>query len=90
MRSLPDLFSNTAERLRGNAGGIAPIPTAYEERIHWHARAVELDMWWAWWSTKSLSRWGYIFLLAPAVSLALSLQLLRKLRRAGGVVPSPS
>lgn len=83
IRSLPDLFNNTVDRLQGEPGGISPIPVAYEDRIHWYTNAVELDFWWAWWSAKSLSRFGYIFLLAPAACIALGLRLLRKLRVEG-------
>jgi len=79
VRSLPDLFNNTVDRLQGEPGGITPIPAEYESRIHWYTRAIELDFWWAWWSAKGLSRFGYIFLLAPVVCLGLGLRLLRKL-----------
>jgi hypothetical protein len=79
VRSLPDLFNNTVDRLQGEPGGIKPIPAAPEDRIHWYTNAIELDFWWAWWSAKGLSRFGYIFLLGPAVCVALGVRLLRKL-----------
>jgi hypothetical protein len=66
VRSVPDLFRNTADRLRGREGGLTPIPAAYEERIHWYARAIELDTWWAWWSARGDPAAGYLFFLAPA------------------------
>ncbi|MCE9623067.1 MAG: hypothetical protein K8R99_12050 [Actinomycetia bacterium] len=80
VRSLPDLFNNTVDRLQGEPGGIKPVPAAAEDRIHWYTNAIELDFWWAWWSAKGLSRFGYIFLIAPAVCIALGVRLLRKLR----------
>lgn len=79
VRSLPDLFKNTVDRLQGEPGGIKPIPAAPEDRINWYTNAINLDVWWAWWSAKGLSRFGYIFLLAPAVCLWLGVRLLRKL-----------
>ena len=81
LRSIPDLVSNTSDRLGGLEGGITPIPVPYEERIHWYARAIELDVWWAWWPTKNLSALAYLFLLVPVVSIALSARLSGPLRR---------
>lgn len=81
IRSIPDLVTNSAERLRGQSGGITPIPVPYEDRIHWYARAIELDTWWAWWPTKDVSPFAYGFLLVPAACLAASILLWRSLRR---------
>lgn len=65
LRSVPDLIDNTIDRLSGEPGGITPIPAPYEERIHWHARAIELDTWWAWWSTKDGPAALYLLALVP-------------------------
>jgi len=81
VRSLIDLFHNTLDRLQGQAGGITPLPVPYDERIHWYARAIELDMWWAWWPSTGGTAAGYFFLLAPFGALVWSAILYRRLRR---------
>ena len=78
IRSLPDLVRNTADRMSGEPGGITPFPAAYEERIHWHARAIELDTWWAWWPAKGGPGAVYILLLLPVSLLAAGVQLARR------------
>ncbi len=80
VRSIPDLFNNTIDRLQGQDGGITPLPVPYDERIHWYGRSVELDMWWAWWPTTGTSPWAYLFLLVPAGALIAAVLLLKKLR----------
>ena len=54
VRSLPDLFRNTVDRLQGEPGGIKPIPAAPEDRINWYTNAINLDVWWAWWSSLAI------------------------------------
>ncbi len=88
VRSLPDLFNNTIDRLQGQAGGITPLPGPYDERIHWYARAIELDMWWAWWPTTGSAAGGYLFLLAPLGCLACAVVLFRRFRKPAEVNPS--
>jgi hypothetical protein len=80
LRSVPDLLRNTSERLRGKDGGVTPVPVAYEDRIYWYARAVELDTWWAWWNARGDPLAGYLFLLAPAGALAITALTWRRLR----------
>ena len=75
-RSLPDLARNTVDRVQGEPGGITPLPAAYEERIHWYARAVELDTWWAWWPTKDAPSVIYLLLIVPLAALAFGSKLL--------------
>lgn len=80
-RSLPDLARNTIDRIQGEPGGITPLPAPYEERIHWYARAVQLDTWWAWWPTKDAPNAIYLLLTLPLAALAAGLRLLRTGRR---------
>jgi hypothetical protein len=80
-RSLPDLARNTVDRLQGETGGITPLPAAYEERIHWYARAVELDTWWAWWPTKDAPSVIYLLLILPLAALGYGSKLLFGARR---------
>jgi len=88
VRSLPDLFTNTIDRLQGQPGGITPLPVPYDERIHWYSRSIELDMWWAWWPSTGSSSWAYLYLLVPAAALAGAACLLHRLRREAGAVPA--
>lgn len=76
-RSTPDLWRNTVDRVQGELGGITPLPVAYEERIHWHARSVELDMWWAWWPAKNGPAAIYLLLAIPIGLIATSAWLAR-------------
>lgn len=78
VRSVPDLVRNTVDRLQGEPGGITPLPAPYEDRIHWYARAVELDVWWAWWSTKDGPGAIYLLLVVPLAALALGIALARR------------
>ncbi len=78
IRSLPDLVRNTAARLDGAAGGITPIPAPYEERIHWYARAIELDTWWAWWPAKDGAPAIYALLAVPLLLLVFGARLARR------------
>ncbi len=80
IRSLPDLFRNTVDRVVGDEGGITPIPEAYEDRIHWYARAIELDTWWAWWSARDGPAAAYLLLLAPLGAFVVAARILRRLR----------
>lgn len=81
LRSAPDLARNTVDRLNGEPGGTTPIPAAFEERIHWYARAVELDTWWAWWPAKSGTRAIYALLAIPCALLACGTWMLAVGRR---------
>lgn len=86
LRSIPDLIDNSWERIAGGEGGLTPIPVAYEERIHWYARAIELDTWWSWWSARDDAALGYVFLLAPAGALAVSARTFRRNRGASRTI----
>jgi len=81
LRGIPALIDNTRDRLQGDDGGITPVMEEYEDRIHWHARAIELDYWWAWWSAKREAPLGYVLLVIPFTLLAIGLLLIRGLRR---------
>jgi hypothetical protein len=81
LRSLPDLARNTVDRVSGESGGITPIPAPYEERIHWYARTIGLDTWWAWWSAKHEPASGLAFLLAPLGALGIAADSARRIRR---------
>jgi len=81
LRAVPKLFENSAARLRGEDGGITPMPVPYEERIHWYARAIEPDFWWVWWSAKDLPAGAYLLGLVPLACLVGAAGLGRKLRR---------
>jgi|GEM_PF-2493658 len=72
VRSMSDMLQNTVDRMQGEPGGITPPPVAYEERIHWHARSVELDTWWAWWPAKGGPSAIYALLVVPLGLLATS------------------
>jgi hypothetical protein len=75
-RSLPDLFDNTRDRLHGES--LTPMPAAYEERIHWYARSVELDTWWAWWPVKDEPTVIYGLLLVPIGLLVAGIRMARR------------
>ena len=85
VHSLPALARNTRDRLDGKPGGFTPIPSNYEERIHWYARAIELDTWWSWWSFRGDPAGAYALLLVPLACFAaagsLGLRLLPRRSR---------
>jgi hypothetical protein len=83
IRSVPNLVRNTVARLKDEPAGITPIPAPYEERIHWYARAVELDTWWAWWPTKNASSAFLLLLAVPVLSLGFGIRLARRTLRSG-------
>jgi len=78
VRSLDALLENSIARIQGEPGGITDMPVNFEDRIHWYARAVELDAWWAWWPAKSGPREAYFLLLVPFACLAGGASLARR------------
>ena len=69
VHSLDALLDNTIDRLQGQPGGITDMPENFEDRIHWYARAIELDAWWAWWPVKNGPGEAYALLLVPLACL---------------------
>ena len=65
LRALPELVANTFSRLSGGLGKLDQIPISYDDRIHWYARTINLDFWWAWWPVKSTNHSVYLFLILP-------------------------
>jgi hypothetical protein len=65
LRALPELVANTFSRLSGGLGKLDQIPISYDDRIHWYARTINLDFWWAWWPAKSTNHFVYLFLIFP-------------------------
>jgi hypothetical protein len=81
LRAIPDLISNTFSRLGGGLGKLDQIPISYDDRIHWYARTINLDFWWAWWPAKSSNQFVYLFLAVPiALIIFGGLQLMKELR----------
>jgi hypothetical protein len=81
LRSIPDLVSNTLSRLSGGLGKLDQIPISYDDRIHWYARTINLDFWWAWWPAKSSNQFVFLFLAVPIALIAFGgIQLMKELR----------
>lgn len=81
LRAIPDLISNTVSRLGGGLGKLDQLPTSYDERLHWYARTINLDFWWAWWPAKSSNQFVYLFLAVPIVLIGFGgVHLMKELR----------
>jgi hypothetical protein len=81
IRSLPELISNTFSRLGGGLGKLDQVPVSYDDRIHWYARTINLDFWWAWWPAKSSNQFVYLFLALPIALIGFGgFQLMKELR----------
>jgi len=65
LRAFPEFVANTFSRLSGGLGKLDQIPISYDDRIHWYARTINLDFWWAWWPAKSTNHFVYLFLVLP-------------------------
>lgn len=88
--SLDVLASNTLDRISGEDGGITEMPVNYEDRIHWYARSVELDTWWAWWPAKNGPVGAYALALVPLACLACGASMARRGFRRARVPRSPA
>jgi hypothetical protein len=81
LRAIPDLISNTFSRLGGGLGKLDQIPISYDDRIHWYARTINLDFWWAWWPAKSSNQFVYLFLAVPIALVVFGgFHLMKELR----------
>ena len=75
LRSVPEMIDNSFDRLNGEPRSLESVPIAYEDRIHWYARSVQVDTWWSWWPLIGGPRRVFLLLVFPLMFLAAGLWL---------------